>query len=179
MSYERIDPIRDFLEQHASYYRLGVGTVARVTPPLPRQQVVQSPPVAPRQPSTFGDVLVGLAKIAAVGAVAYVGYKAIDELTMPKRRRHDREVSRAANDEVKQGRFVAADIRGWAKPDVIDGHRPDVYSFDPHDGTERVIEVEHPSTVFEAHSISQVTTFDRWATRSKKRESILRLTSRG
>lgn len=53
---------------------------------------------------------------------------------------HDRKVAELALGYQRQGWDVSADIAGWPKPPLINGHVPDVYA--QHLGRTRIIEVE-------------------------------------
>ena len=54
-----------------------------------------------------------------VPAAALVGAIVLNEAMMTKRKRNDREVKRAPEEERRKGRLVAADIKGWRRPPMI------------------------------------------------------------
>lgn len=134
---------------------------------------------APRNP------VVGLLKIAGIVGLAiggaYLLGKGIAVLTekktpaprLPRRRHVDPETAAIRNSAKKHernGALVAADIRGWPKPPVLNGHIPDVYA---NYGCWVVAEeYENDRSINSTHARRQHVAFSAWANRSARREYI-------
>jgi hypothetical protein len=89
--------------------------------------------------------------LVAAGAGALV---LIRELTQSKRQKHDRVVERTAEEMVRKGYAVAADVPGWPRPPLLNGRRVDVYA--QRDRRVELIEVEHVDTLDTSHTREQV-----------------------
>ncbi|MEW6374724.1 MAG: hypothetical protein AB1502_02910 [Thermodesulfobacteriota bacterium] len=66
---------------------------------------------------------------------------------------HDREVGRVANEYLRKGYTVLADLPGWEQPETIKGLRPDLRA--RKKGHETLIEIETPESVESARDKKQ------------------------
>jgi len=80
---------------------------------------------------------------------------------------HDREVGRVANEYLRKGYTVLADLPGWEQPDTIKGLRPDLRV--RKKGHETLIEVETPESIESARDEKQKKAFKQWSERSQQR----------
>ncbi|MFZ0426801.1 MAG: hypothetical protein WAO20_01705 [Acidobacteriota bacterium] len=85
--------------------------------------------------------------------------------TKTGQRTHDSEVRRQAQALEEQGFTVSADLPGWTKPPIIDGHIPDVYA--EKGKLKKIREVETPDSV--RQDADQRKSFRNWANRSDNR----------
>ncbi|MDO8740315.1 MAG: hypothetical protein Q7J54_01930 [Candidatus Woesearchaeota archaeon] len=79
--------------------------------------------------------------------------------TPEKQSKHDRKVEAEAVIFRNQGYSVWADLAGWSKPDIINGHIPDVIA--RKWGWEKVVEVETEESV--EQDKEQIAAFERYA----------------
>jgi hypothetical protein len=78
---------------------------------------------------------------------------------------HDREVRKVANEYLKKGYKVLADLPNWEQPDTINGVRPDLRV--RKKGHETLIEVETPASVESARDEKQKKVFKQWSEKSQ------------
>jgi hypothetical protein len=89
-----------------------------------------------------------------------------------------RAIERSAREHERKGALVAADIAGWARPPVINGHIPDVFASYP-DGTVAIEEFENDRSVDGTHAHSQHEAFTQWSHRSPYRTYLQVVVSGG
>ncbi|MEW6374744.1 MAG: hypothetical protein AB1502_03010 [Thermodesulfobacteriota bacterium] len=80
---------------------------------------------------------------------------------------HDREVRRVANEYLRKGYEVLADLPGWEQPETIKGLRPDLRV--RKKGHETLIEVETPESVESTRDEKQKKAFKQWSAKSEHR----------
>jgi len=80
---------------------------------------------------------------------------------------HDRKVSEIANEYLRKGYKVLADLPNWEQPDTIKGVRPDLSV--KKKGHETLIEIETPESVESARDEKQKKAFKQWSEISEHR----------
>jgi alpha-amylase/alpha-mannosidase (GH57 family) len=80
---------------------------------------------------------------------------------------HDREVREVANEYLKKGYKVLADLPNQERPDTVRGVRPDLSV--KKKGHETLIEIETPESVESARDEKQKKAFKQWSERSQQR----------
>jgi hypothetical protein len=80
---------------------------------------------------------------------------------------HDGEVRRVANEYLRKGYTVLADLPGWEQRDTIKGVRPDLRV--RKRGHETLIEVETPESEESRRDEKQKKIFKQWSERSQQR----------
>lgn len=80
---------------------------------------------------------------------------------------HDREVRRVANEYLRKGYTVLADLPNWEQPDTIKGVRPDLTV--RKKGHETLIEIETPESVESKRDEKQKKMFKQWSEKSEHR----------
>src|SRR4030043_1500018 len=78
---------------------------------------------------------------------------------------HDREVRKVANEYLKRGYKVLADLPNQERPDTVKGVRPDLSV--KKKGHETLNEVETPESVESARDEKQKKAFKQWSERSE------------
>ena len=78
--------------------------------------------------------------------------------------KHDAKVRNIARDLTAKGFEVQADLKGYKKPDTINGYRPDVVA--KKGKQKRIIEVETPDSVNSARDVKQQKAFRNAANRA-------------
>lgn len=133
------------------------GTQAQTAAPAPRGPSLYrcglaAPPPGPVATRDRVD-WIGLAGVAvAIGGAAVLINAVVD--SQRPRAVHDRRVRRIAEDYEARGYDVAADIKGWPKPPVMNGHRADVVA--SRGKRAHVVEVEHEHTLDTTHTRNQI-----------------------
>ncbi len=74
---------------------------------------------------------------------------------------HDREVRGIANEYLRKGYKVLADLPDWERPDTIRGVRPDLLV--SKKGHKTAIEVETPDSRDSARDLEQKKAFKNWS----------------
>jgi alpha-amylase/alpha-mannosidase (GH57 family) len=80
---------------------------------------------------------------------------------------HDREGRKVANEYLKKGYKVLADLPNQERPDTVKGVRPDLSV--KKKGHETLIEVETPESVESARDEKQKKVFKQWSEKSQDR----------
>lgn len=80
---------------------------------------------------------------------------------------HDREVRRVANEYLRKGYTVLADLPNWEQPGTIKGVRPDLTV--RKKGHETLIEIETPESVESKRDEKQKKMFKQWSEKSEHR----------
>lgn len=80
---------------------------------------------------------------------------------------HDREVGKVANEYLKKGYKVLADLPGWEQPDTIRGVRSDLRV--RKKGHETLIEIETPESEESKRDERQKKIFRQWRERSQQK----------
>jgi len=93
-------------------------------------------------------------KVIGLGILGGAAVWAIYESSLTTRERHDRELVRTANSELRKGARVFADAKGWPKPPITNGRRADVISIKGR--RVKLIEIEHEHTLDTKHTREQV-----------------------
>lgn len=88
--------------------------------------------------------------------------------------KHDAEVRRTANQLLKQGFDVKADLKGFSQPQTFAGYRPDVVA--TKGLQRRIIEVETKDSVNSTRDIKQQQAFKQVASRAKNTKFIRKVT---
>ena len=140
----------------------------------PRPLAVALAPAPTREMPAWAKVTLGIAGAALTGVALGTILNALT--SKPKRVRSassprfllpppDPEmvaIRRTAKRYVKSGAEVRADIAGWSRPPIINGHIPDVHAVYP-DGREVVLEFENARSVFSTHARRQHAAFSAHA----------------
>ena len=80
---------------------------------------------------------------------------------------HDRKVSEIANEYLRKGYKVLADLPNWEQPDTIKGVRPDLSV--KKKGHETMIGIETPESIESATDEKQKKIFKQWSEKSEHR----------
>jgi hypothetical protein len=93
----------------------------------------------------------------------------VEDMSRSKRGQaeHDREVRKVANEYLKKGYKVLADLPNQERPDTVKDVRPDLSV--KKKGHETLIEVETPESVESARDEKQKKVFKQWSERSQDR----------
>ena len=80
---------------------------------------------------------------------------------------HDREGRKVANESLKKGYKVLADLPNQERPDTVKGVRPDLSV--KKKGHETLIEIETPESLESARDEKQKKAFKQWSEKSEHR----------
>lgn len=126
-----------------------------------RDAPINSFPVATSASSSSGSVL---AAFLALTAVAVTGWAVYEACRDPERE----GIERRARALAKRGANVSADIPGWRRPPLINGHIPDIHARF-RDGHEKLYEYENERSVRSTHARRQDAAFRAYAAESPSR----------
>lgn len=136
--------------------------------PIPLQRLLSLPEPKEKQ-QAWGKVAAWAAVIAGGGVL----------LKWALEDPEPRAIRKLAREKSENGAFlVFADIKGYARPPILNGRIADVVAY-YRDGAIEVIEVENERSIERAHARGQIRDLAIWASRSRYRSLVVEIVDGG